>query len=124
MNKVQLIGRLVRDTELTYTQNNTPVAAFTLAVDRRKRDAGADFIRCKAWGKTAETLNKYVEKGDPLAIVGRIETGSYERDGQTVYKTEVVVEEFDFISTRRKEEQVRESAYSKPTFDETYDLPF
>jgi single-strand DNA-binding protein len=102
MNKVIEIGRLARDIDLSYTpQTQTAVGRFTLAVNRRKKEDGADFIRCKAWGKSAETLERYTRKGDRLAIVGRIETGSYpNRDGVTVYTNEVVVEEFEFLETK------------------------
>ena len=82
MNQVILIGRLVRDPK---TNEARTVASFTVAVDRMKKDDGADFINCKAFGKTAENVLKYCHKGKPVAILGRINTGSYEdRDGKTV----------------------------------------
>ena len=80
------------------------VAGFTLAVDRKYRKEGeqsADFINCKAFGKIAEVIEKYVTKGTKIAIVGRIQTGSYtNKDGQKVYTTEVMVEELEFCESK------------------------
>ena len=105
MNQVILIGRLARDPELSYTPNTqTAVCRFTLAVDRPRRqgeDAGADFIRIIVWGNQAETSNRYLSKGRQAAVMGRIETGSYtNRDGQTVYTTDVVAERVEFLGGR------------------------
>lgn len=103
MNTVILIGRLARDPELSYTQNQTAACRFTLAVDRPKRngeDQGADFIRVVAWNKQAEVVDKYLSKGRQVAVQGRIQTGSYKnKDGQTVYTTEVVTEKIKFIGS-------------------------
>ncbi|MCQ2506621.1 MAG: single-stranded DNA-binding protein [Lachnospiraceae bacterium] len=101
MNKVVLMGRLTRDPNVT-RNNDIALARFTIAVDRQfaRRDeqgnAQADFISCKAWRKTAETIEKYVHKGTKILLEGRIETGSYQKDGQTVYTTDVVVDSFEF----------------------------
>lgn len=102
MNSVVLIGRLARDPELSYTPNTqNAVCRFTLAVDRPKRqseDAGADFIRIVVWGKSGEACNRYLAKGSQVAVRGRIETGSYkDRDGKTVYTTDVVAEAFNGV---------------------------
>ena len=119
MNNVNLIGRLTKDPELKYLANgnNTAVATFTLAVDRnlskdkkeeavRKGQATADFIICKAWGKTAETLTNYVTKGKMIGVTGRIETGSYEaKDGTRRYTTEVIVYNLDILEWQQKEQQ-------------------
>lgn len=99
MNCVQLIGRLTRDIELTYPREKA-VARFTLAVNRRRKDDGADFVSCVAFGKTAEILDRCVSKGQRVAVVGHIHTSSYEKDGRKVYKTDVIVESFDFIEKR------------------------
>ena len=98
MNKVILMGRLTRDPEVRYSQGETSmaIARYTLAVDRRfKRDGGqtADFIGCVAFGRAGEFAEKYFRKGTKVLVTGRIQTGSYERDGQRVYTTDVVVEE-------------------------------
>lgn len=95
MNQVILMGRLVRDPK---TNEARTVASFTVAVDRMKKDDGADFINCKAFGKTAENVMKYWFKGKPIAITGRIQTGSYEgRDGKTVYTTDVICDRCEFV---------------------------
>ena len=104
MNNVVLIGRLARDPELSYTPSNqTPLCRFTLAVDRPRRngeDAGADFIRITVWGKQAETCDRYLNKGRQVAVTGRIQTGSYKnRDGQTVYTTDVVADRVEFLGS-------------------------
>lgn len=101
MNKVFLIGRLTKSIELKYSQAAEPIAiaAFSLAVDGIKKDE-VDFINCKAFGKTADTLDKYTTKGTKIAIEGRIKTGSYEKDGKKVYTTDVIVERFDFCESK------------------------
>lgn len=106
MNKVVLLGRLTKDPETRYSQgeNATAVSRYTLAVDRRfKRDgeANADFIGCIAFGKAAEFAEKYLRKGTKIAVVGRIQTGSYtNKDGQKVYTTDVVIEEQEFAESK------------------------
>lgn len=106
MNKVILMGRLTRDPEIRYAQNEngTAVARYTLAVDRRfKRDGeqDADFIGCVVFGKGAEFAEKYLAKGIKIAVTGRIQTGSYtNKDGQKVYTTDVVVEEQEFAESK------------------------
>ena len=117
MNKVILTGRLVRDPEIRYTQNDTAIARYTLAVDRMyKRDGeqSADFIRCVAFGRPAEFAERYLCKGIKIAVTGRIQTGSYtNRDGQKVYTTDVVAESQEFCE--RKAESPAPSA--QPAFD-------
>ena len=107
MNKVILMGRLTRDPDVRYSQgdNAMAIARFSLAVDRRfKRDGDAqtaDFIGCVAFGRQAEFAEKYFRKGTKIAIVGRIQTGSYtNKDGQRVYTTDVVVEEQEFAESK------------------------
>lgn len=117
MNKVILIGRLTSDPEVRYTQNDTAIARYTLAVDRMfKRDGEpqADFIRCVAFGKPAEFAERYLCKGVKIAVTGRIQTGSYtNRDGQKVYTTDVVAESQEFCE--KKAESPAPSA--QPAFD-------
>lgn len=93
MNKIILIGHLTRDCDYR-TGGKTDVARFTLAVDRRRKEDGADFISCVAFGKTAEIISKYTHKGSQIAIEGRIQTGSYDdRDtGKKVYTTDVILD--------------------------------
>ena len=102
MNKVLLIGRLTNDIELRYTANQTAVASFALAINRGKdrdgNDRGADFPRCIAFNKAAETLSKYSKKGGRLAVEGHIQTGSYQKqDGSTAYTTDIIVDRFEII---------------------------
>ena len=107
MNSVQIIGRLTKDIELKYTsRTQTAVATFRLAVDRMKKEDGAVFIRCKAFGKRAEIMEKYISKGDPLAIQGRWEQDAYEKDGVKHVLDYVAVENFDFIGTKKKSDDV------------------
>ena len=106
MNRVILMGRLVRDPEIRYSQGekSTAVAKYSLAVPRKfKRDGEqeCDFINCVAFGKLGEFAEKYLRKGIKIAIVGRIQTGSYtNKDGQKVYTTDVVVEEQEFSESK------------------------
>lgn len=106
MNSVQLLGRLVRDPEVRYTagDNPTAVARFTVACNRKyKKDAEqeADFISCMAFGKTAEFIERYFNKGNSIALNGRIQTGSYtNKDGQKVYTTDVVVDSLEFVGKK------------------------
>ena len=105
MNSVILIGRLTRDPELRYSPNTqTAVAHFTLAVDRQRGQNGesqADFIRITVFGKQAETVERYLKKGSQAAVNGRIQTGSYNKDGQTVYTTDVIAQRVEFLGSRR-----------------------
>ena len=110
MNKVILMGRLTRDPEVRYSQGESPlaIARYTLAVDRRfNRSNGgdnqqtADFINCVAFGRSGEFAEKYLRKGTKIVVSGRIQTGSYtNKDGQTVYTTEVVAEDQEFAESK------------------------
>lgn len=110
MNKAILVGRFTRDPEVRYTQgaDSTAVARFTLAVDRRfsrknadSDEQNADFIRCVAFGKTAEFAEKYLHQGTKVILEGRIQTGSYtNKDGQKVYTTDVVAENLEFAESK------------------------
>lgn len=105
MNNVSLVGRLVRDPEVRYGQNESvSVAKFSLAVERKwKRDGEptVDFINCTVFGKSAEFTEKYFRKGMRVAIIGRIQTGSYKnKDGQTVFTTEIIVESQEIAQSK------------------------
>lgn len=107
MNKVILMGRLTRDPEVRYAQGangSTAIARYSLAVDRKFKQEGqpnADFINCIAFGKLGEFAEKYLHKGTKIAVVGRIQTGSYtNKDGVKVYTTEVIVEEQEFAESK------------------------
>lgn len=101
MNKVFLIGRLVKDPELRYTGNNTPVATFTLAV-RRQASEESDFIPIVFWSKQGETCGKYLKKGSRVSVLGRIQVRSYEdKEGKRRYATEVIGESFEFLDSKK-----------------------
>ena len=107
INRVVLTGRLTRDVDLRYTQGGAAVATFTLAVDRRftnkSGEREADFISCVIWRKSAENFANFFHKGSLVGIEGRIQTRNYEnQQGQRVYVTEVVVEDFSFLEPRSR----------------------
>ena len=116
MNKTVLIGRLTRDVELR-NAGSTLVARYTLAVDRKFKREGeqtADFIPCVAFGKNAEFAEKYLTKGKKIAVVGRIQTGSYtKQDGTKAYTTDVVVEEQEFVESKASEHSENSSSTNK-----------
>jgi single-strand DNA-binding protein len=113
MNKVELLGRLTKDPEVSYTQTtNKMVARFTLAVNRRKE--GTDFINIVAWEKSAEFVSKYFKKGQQVAIVGRLQTRDYEdTQGKKHYVTEVITEE-TFFADSKKEEVIEDNGDDLP----------
>ena len=114
MNKAILVGRLTRDPELRTTANGTSVCSFTLAVNRRFRNAeggyDADFINCVAWRQQAEFLSRFFTKGRMVGVIGSIQTRNYERDGQRVYVTEVVADEINFVDSRSQSDSAPQSA--------------
>ena len=106
MNKVILMGRLTRDPEVRYSQgaNQTAVARFSVAVDRRFKREGepdADFFNCTCFGKQAEFVERYLHKGTKIVVSGRIQNDNYtNKDGQTVYSVRVMVEEIEFAESK------------------------
>lgn len=109
MNNFNGLGRLTRDVDLRYSQSGTAVGNFTLAINRpfKNKDTNeydADFINCVVFGKQAETLAQYVKRGNQVAIGGRVQTRTYEnKEGKTVYVTEIVVENFTFVESARQQ---------------------
>lgn len=101
MNKVILVGRLTAEPELRTTQK-TEVAKFTVAVGRKDT---ADFIGCTAFGELGKLIKQFVHKGHRIGVVGRIQTGSYEKDGKKFYTQTVVVDEVEFLESKAKPEQ-------------------
>lgn len=104
MNKAILVGRLTKDPELKTTGSGVSVCSFTIAVNRRFKNAegnyDADFINCVAWRQQAEFLSRFFSKGRMVGICGSIQTRNYERDGQRVYVTEVVADEISFVDSK------------------------
>lgn len=126
MNKVILIGRLTRDPEVSYSNAGNAVAKYTLAVDRisKNTDQTADFIRCVAFNKTAEFAESYLYKGIKIAVTGHIQTGSYTgREGQTVYTTDVVVENQEFCESRNASSAAPSTQPSSDTSDRFMNIP-
>ena len=105
MNVVALVGRLTRDSELRYTQGGMAIARFSIAVNRRKRTADnrwedeANFFDCAMFGKSAESLNQYLERGRQVSIIGELRQNRWEQDGQSRSKVEVVVNSLQLLSS-------------------------
>lgn len=120
MNKVILMGRLVADPEIRYSQGAEPtcIARYRLAVDRKYKKDGeqnADFINCVVFGKGAEFAEKYLHQGTKILAIGRIQTGNYtNKDGQKVYTTDVVVEEQEFAESKASQSG-QQFAPTRPT---------
>lgn len=117
INNVVLVGRLTRDPDLRYTANGAAVATFSLAVNRNftnhEGNREADFINCVIWRKPAETLANYARKGTLLGVTGRIQTRSYEnQQGQKVYVTEVVADNFQLLESKNVSEQRQSSGFN------------
>lgn len=123
INNVTLVGRLTKDVDLRYTRSGTAVGQFTLAVNRNFTNANnereADFIQCVIWRKAAESLTNYARKGTLIGLTGRIQTRNYEnQQGQRVYVTEVVTENFQLLESKEVNEQRRgQAAFDKQPTD-------
>ena len=123
LNNVSLVGRLTKDVELRYTPSNVAVATFTLAVKRTfKNENGereADFINCVMWRQQAENLASWAKKGALIGVTGRIQTRSYDnQQGQRVYVTEVVTEQFQLLESKGQgnQTQQRQAQQQAPDF--------
>lgn len=114
MNKVVLIGRLTRDVDTRYTQDQMCIARYTLAVDRAyKRDGEqtADFLNCVAFSNAGEFASNWFHKGMKVAVTGRIQTGSYtNRDGVKVYTTDIIIESQEFCESKEANDRARGEA--------------
>ena len=122
MNKVVLVGRLTAKPELRYTPQNTAYTRFSVAVNRNftnadgKRDA--DFINVVAWRKQAETISKYFDKGNLIALEGRLQTGSYDdKDGNKRYTVDVALDNFEFVESKAAREQSSSNNYGPTPYD-------
>ena len=127
MNCVMIIGRMTKDVELRRTNSGKAVASFTLAVNKdfRNEQGGydADFIDCVAFEQKAETISQYVHKGDRFGVVGQLATRSYEtKEGKKVKVTEVKVEKFDFLESKKQTENT--SGGFEPIEGTDEQLPF
>ena len=136
MNKVIETGRVTKDIELRQTKSGTSAIEFSLAVKRSfKNDNGeyeSDFFNCVAFGKSAETISRYVKKGDMIGIEGRLQTRSYtNKEGRKITVTEIIVNDFEFLQSKKQEEPTAETIESDPFKNATWeeipnddDLPF
>lgn len=126
MNNVQLVGRLGRDPEVRYSQGNksTCIARYTLAVRRKFKNADGeydtDWINCVAFGASGEFAEKYFKKGMLVGVSGRIQTGSYEKDGRTVYTTDIVVEDQEFCESKKDGNSATPPSKKTPKGDEDF----
>lgn len=121
MNFVVITGRLVHDPELRYTNTNKAVASFTVAVDEGKTASGdkkTSFVDCVAWEKRAEFIDQYFLKGDPITLCGRLETRTWEKDGQKRKATELVVTSVEFQMGKNKVVNARDVEPSSSGFEE------
>lgn len=128
MNHVILIGRLTRDAETRYN-GEMAISKYTLAVDRKYKREGeptADFINCTAFGKNGEFAEKYLKKGTKILVQGRIQTGSYEKDGHKVYTADVIVDSHEFVESKNAEQPASNDNGFMPLPDDFKDeeLPF
>ena len=128
MNTVQLVGRLTRDVELRFTSSGTAVGSFTIAVNRnftnQQGEREADFINCVIWRKSAENFANFTRKGSLVGVTGRIQVRHYDnQQGQRVYVTEVVVENFDLLESRAVTEQRPVSAPQPTMSQPSYNQP-
>ncbi len=137
INNVVLVGRIVREPELRYTPQNTAVATFTLAVNRRFKNAQgereADFINCVIWRQSAENLANWAKKGTLVGITGSIQVRNYEnKEGQRVYVTEVLADNFQMLESnsnktekgKTKSQQDKDPFAGSPMEVSDDDLPF
>ena len=129
LNKAILMGRLTRDPELKYSASNMAICRFSVAIDRRfakqGEERGTDFISVVSFGKTAEFVSKYFEKGRMINVVGSIQTGSYEKDGKTVYTTDIIADEVNFCGDKKGDGargESRDGGFMPVDTDD--DLPF
>lgn len=127
MNKVHLIGNLVKDPELRYTKQNIPVASYTIAINSRYGEQQqTDFINISSWGKSGEFVKKYFKKGQPIAITGRLKNRNYEdNNGVKHYSMEVVTEDIEFVGSKKEEVKIEPREEFVPNFNiEDDELPW
>ncbi len=117
MQAFSAIGRITKDPELRQTQSGVAVVRFTLAVDRQFKNANGeketDFLSCQAWRKTAELIGQYCAKGSLVGIQGEVRTGSYEKNGQRVYTTDIMVNNVKFLDSKPSTNNGQNGAYQQ-----------
>lgn len=127
INNVVLVGRLTRDLELRYTTSNKAAVNFTLAVNRNfKNERGefpADFISCTAYGKQAENMARFLNKGSLIGVEGRISTRNYQgKDGKTVYITEVIADKVNFLESKKQGNNNQQAYHEASNVTDFYDF--
>ena len=131
INRVVLVGRLTRDVEVRKTASGLSVATFTVACDRRmargqdgNNQQSADFISCVAWRQAADFLGSYARKGALVGVEGRIQTRSYDRDGQKVYGTEIVCDTVNLLESKsQSQSRAQNSSYQDNSYQQPYSQP-
>lgn len=128
MNKVHLIGNLVKDPELRYTKQNTPVATYTIAVNTKYGEQqDTDYINITTWGKSGEFVSKYFKKGQPIALTGRLKNKNYEdSNGVKHYSMEVITEDIEFVGSKKEEIKIepKEEEFTPNFSYDDSELPF
>ena len=128
LNKVILGGRLTSDVELKQTPQGVSVCSFSVAVNRKGKDAQTDFINCQAWRSTAEFVSKFFKKGSSICLVGSIQTRSWtDNNGNKRYATEVIADEAYFVDSKAENDAPSFATQPAPNFEEVAndeDLPF
>lgn len=128
MNLFMGIGRITKKPELRYTTTNLAIAKFTLAINRdtknKEGNYDTDFINCVAYGKTAELIDKYLDKGSQIAIEGHIQTGSYEKDGKKTYTTDIIVERLTFLEKKATQSEIQEATQTEIVQKAMSDNPY
>jgi len=137
LNKVMIIGRLGRDPEIKYAQSGMAICSLNVATSETWKDKNTgekqektEWHRCVAFGKVAEILEKYLSKGSQVYLEGKLQTRQYEKDGQTHYATEIVVQNFTFLGDGQEKQQPRQHSQQQPDQrqygpdDSSVDIPF
>ena len=130
INNTVLVGRLTKKPQLKHTNSNIAFSRFTVAVNRPFKDNQSgeyetDFISCIAWRKQAENLCRFTDKGKMVGVTGRIQTGSYDKDGRTIYTTDIVADSIQFLEPKDKQPTPEPKPTREPTIDVKEDnLPF
>jgi len=125
INKVIIAGRITKDIELNYSASNMAFTKFSVALDRyngQGKENTTDFINCVTFGKTAESISKFLGKGRKIIVEGNIKTGSYDKDGTKVYTTDVLIEKWDFADSKKNDDEISTDGFTPIEADD--DLPF
>lgn len=123
MNKIIIIGNVVRDPELNVTQNGKKLCRFTIAVGRAFDKEKTDFFKCTAWEQKAEIIAKYVRKGNKLGVIGRLEINETEKDGVKTRHHNIIVEEIEFLTPKSEQSETDQTSPEQSETDQTRTEP-